>query len=139
MFSGALFSGTRIDGSELEPGERVVALAFFGSVELNFVSAPPPPAVELVAIAIFGGVTVNVQPTHPVRLSGFSLFAGRDVEPRRRLPMPSASPPATPSDSDEDFDLPLEITAYALFGGVSVKRPTESEAVADAHSQLSVR
>jgi hypothetical protein len=123
MFSVALFGGNRIDGSALDPGERVVSLAVFGGMELDFTVTPPPIAVDLVLIALFGGVSVKVRPTQDVRLSGFSLFGGRSIETRRPLALPSGSgTPAAASEGDDDAELPLEISAYALFGGVSVKR-----------------
>jgi len=120
MFSLALFGGNKIDANDLEPGERVVGLALFGGMELDF-TAVPDPLVDLVLIALFGGVTVKVQPTQPVRLAGFSVFGGRDVEPRQ-LPAPTASAPSAASASVDDEPLPLEINAYAVFGGVNVKR-----------------
>jgi hypothetical protein len=119
MFSVALFGSNTIDGGALEAGERVVSLALFGGMQLDFSGGPPPPALELVLLALFGGVKVKVRPAQDVRLSGFSLFGGRDIEPRRRLPAPTHS---APTDADDDAELPLEIRAYALFGGVSVQR-----------------
>ncbi len=120
MVSLAIFGGHRIDGSMLDPGERVVALALFGGIEFDFVSAPPPAAAEVLIVAVFGGASVKVHAQQAVRMTGLSLFGGRSVEPMRRLP------PATPQPEDEDFELPLDINAYALFGGVSVKRVADS-------------
>ena len=119
MLSLAIFGGHRIDGSMLDPGERIVALALFGGIEFDFVSAPPPPAAELIIVAVFGGASVKVHALQPVRMTGLSLFGGRSVEPMRHLPSHE------PQSADEDLDLPLDISAYALFGGVSVKRVDE--------------
>jgi hypothetical protein len=120
MFSIAIFGGTKVDGSTVEPGERVVSLALFGGVDLDFASAAPAPAVDLLLIAVFGGVTLRVRPEQEVRISGFSLFGGRTVDPRR-LP-PPAGATATAGVGDDDFELPLEVAVYSLFGGVHVKR-----------------
>ena len=119
MVTLAIFGGTQLDGSTVEPGERVTALALFGGVVVDFAAAPPAPAVDMVIFAVFGGVEVKVRPDQDVRLRGFSLFGGRSVEPRRRLPPPQ---PLSVSPADDDIELPLEISAYAVFGGVSVKR-----------------
>ena len=118
MFSLALFSGTKIDGGDLDPGERVVGLALFGGMELDFTRAADP-LVDLVLVAVFGGVTVKVQPNQHVRLGGFSLFGGREVAPRQ---LPPARDAASGVESDGSEELPLEINAYGLFAGVSVER-----------------
>ena len=122
MLSLALFSGNRIDGSSLEPGEPFIGLALFGGLEVDF-SAMPVPDVDVFVIALFGGVTLRVRPNQHVRLNGFSLFGGRSVEPRR-LPSPDTGTqrPDGGGDDEDEEELPLEITAYAVFGGVDVKR-----------------
>lgn len=121
MFSLAIFGANKIDGSDVEPGERVVGLALFGGIEVDFTAAPAP-FVDLVVIAVFGGVNVKVPPTQPIRLGGFSFFGGRTVEPRQ-LPAPTGGASSVPTESsDDDEGFPIEIGAYAVFGGVSVKR-----------------
>jgi hypothetical protein len=50
---------------------------------------------------------------------GFSVFGGRKIDLRSRQNSSESS--ATMSD-DEDAPLPLDILAYSMFGGVSVKR-----------------
>jgi hypothetical protein len=121
MFSLAIFGSNRIAGSELEPGERAVALALFGGVELDF-SAAPAPFVDVVVIALFGGVVVKVQPTRPIRLAGFSIFGGRHVEPRQLAASNGNAPTASTANREEDEEFPLDINAYAVFGGISIKR-----------------
>jgi len=121
MLSLAIFSGNRVDGSSLEPGEPFIGVALFGGLEVDF-STMPAPDVDVFVIAVFGGVTLRVRPNQQVRLSGFSLFGGRSVEPRR-LPSPdSGTPRPTGGDDEDEEELPLEINAYAVFGGVDVKR-----------------
>ncbi len=123
MLSLAIFGSNRVDASALAPGEPFIGLALFGGIEVDFTATPVPDA-DVFLIALFGGVTVRVQPTQAVRLGGFSLFGGRHLEPRR---LPRPGPGATaPTDEDdvEGLDLPLEISAYAVFGGVHVKRQT---------------
>ena len=126
MLSLAIFGGNHVDGSMLDPGERVVALALFGGIDFDFASTPPPPGVEVVSIAVFGGVSFKVRSHQPVRLSGVSIFGGRSVEPLQ-LP-PQAAPPS--HDPDDDIDLPLDISVYSLFGGVNVKRIDEQRLTA---------
>lgn len=127
MLSLAIFGGNRVDGSMLDPGERVVALALFGGIDIDFASTPPPPGVEVVSIAVLGGVTFKVRARQPVRLSGVSIFGGRSVEP---LQLPSNAAPSS-HDLDDDADLPLDITAYAVFGGVDVKRVGDQPTATD--------
>src|SRR5262245_37842073 len=114
MLNLAIFGGSKLDGSSLEMDEPLTSLALFGGAELDFSAAPPPPDVAITAIAIFGGITVKVHPEQVVRLSGWSVFGGKSVEPQRRLPPPEGG--------NEDFEEPLEITAYTVFGGLAVKR-----------------
>jgi hypothetical protein len=121
MFSLAIFGGNKIAGSELEPGERAVALALFGGMELDFSTAPAP-FVDVVVIALFGGVVLKVEPTRPVRLAGFSIFGGRHVEPRRLAAPNGSASNASTEQGEDDQEFPLEINAYAVFGGVSVRR-----------------
>ena len=122
MFSLAIFGANKVDGSTVEPGEAVTALALFGDIEVDFAATPPPPDAEVVMIAIFGGATLKVRPEQDVRVTGFSLFGDRRVDPRRQLE-PSAGFRAAPeAPDDEDVDFPLEVSGYAIFGGVSVKR-----------------
>jgi len=127
MLSVAIFGGNKVDGSRIDPGERVVALALFGGIDLDFVSAPPPPLTEVMVVAVFGGATLKVRPEQDVKMSGFSLFGGRSVEPRKQPPSAASAVPASLSDDDDTSELPLDVTAYAIFGGVSVKREDELE------------
>jgi hypothetical protein len=128
MLSLAIFGGSKIDGADLEPGERAVALALFGGVELDF-STTPAPFVDVVVVAVFGGVVVKVQPARAVRLAGFSLFGGRHVE-ARRPPLPSRGGDSEADDGSDE--LPLEIHAFALFGAVVVKRTAPPDVAAAA-------
>ncbi len=64
--------------------------------------------------AIFGGATVKVRGEDNVMFSGVSIFGGRNIEPKRKR---------YDREGDEDrIPFPLEVAAYSLFGGVSVKR-----------------
>ena len=116
MVSLAIFSGNKIDGSMLHAGERFFGLALFGGLELDLTYAPPE--LEVTIVAIFGGASVKVRPDEEVIFDGFSIFGGRNIEARRQ---PSTQPSPRISD-DEDAPFPLDILAYTLFGGVSVKR-----------------
>lgn len=116
MLSLAIFSGNKIDGSMLHPGERFFGLALFGGLDLDLTNAPPE--LEVTVVAIFGGAKVRVRPDEEVMFDGFSLFGGRTIEPRRQQ-----SPPSSARASDDvDAPFPLDILAYSLFGGVAVKR-----------------
>jgi hypothetical protein len=116
MLSVAIFGGHRIDGSMVDPGERIIALALFGGIDFDFASVPPPPLAEVLLVALFGGASFKVRAQQALRVRGLSFFGGRSIEPPRRLP------PAPSAEDGDDLDLPIEINAYALFGGVSVKR-----------------
>ncbi|HYR78643.1 MAG TPA: hypothetical protein VEO55_01480 [Candidatus Dormibacteraeota bacterium] len=116
MLSLAIFSGNKIDGSMLHSGERFFGLALFGGLDLDLTYAPPE--LEVTIVAIFGGASVRVRPDEEVMFDGFSIFGGRSIEPRRQQ---STQPSARVPD-DEDAPFPLDILAYSLFGGVSVKR-----------------
>ena len=116
MLSLAIFSGNKIDGSMLHAGERFFGLALFGGLDLDLTYAPPE--LEVTIVAIFGGASVRVRPDEEVVFDGFSIFGGRSIEPRRQQsPQLSARVP-----DDEDAPFPLDILAYSMFGGVSVKR-----------------
>jgi len=118
MLSLTIFSGSKIDGNELDPGERVVGLTLFGGLEVDFTTVEDP-LVDLVLVTVFGGATVKVLPGQPVRLGGFSLFGGREVAPRQ---LRAANGVETDSPSHGGDALPLQIDAYSLFGGVSIER-----------------
>jgi hypothetical protein len=114
MFHLAIFGGNKIDGSTVDPGEQVVGLALFGGLEFDFTQCPAPEGAELMIFAIFGGATVKVREEENVMFSGVSLFGGRSMEPKRER---------YDREGDGDrFPFPLEVAAYSLFGGVSVKR-----------------
>jgi hypothetical protein len=89
MFSLAIFSGNKIDGSMLYSGERFFGLALFGDLDLDLTSAPSE--LEVTIVAIFGGARVRVQPDEEVTFDGFSLFGGRTIEPRRQQSPPDRS------------------------------------------------
>ena len=120
MVSLAIFSGNKIDGSMLHRGESFFGLALFGGLELELTSAPPELAVTVVAI--FGGAKVRVRPDEEVKFDGFSLFGGRKIDLRRPQTATNSSGSSAPIGDDEDALLPLDILAYSLFGGVTVKR-----------------
>lgn len=126
MLSLAIFGGSTVDGGSLDPGEPITALAMFGGAEIDFSAGPPPPYLDITAVAVFGGVTVKVHPKQVVRLSGLSIFGGKSVEPRQLTDETSAG--------DEDFEDPLEIRAFSMFGGVAVKRwvPGQGDEEVDA-------
>jgi hypothetical protein len=121
MFDVAIFGSSKVDGSTVDPGEWVISLSLFGSSELDFASTPPAPAVEVFIFTLFGGARVKVRPEQEVRVSGFSLFGGRHIDPLRLSPPAGLAPPGHPDDAD-DYSEPLHISAYSVFGGVNVKR-----------------
>ena len=120
MVSLAIFSGNKIDGSMLRRGESFFGLALFGGLDLDLTSAPPELAVTVVAI--FGGAKVRVRPDENVTCDGFSLFGGRKIDLRRRPTATNSSESSATITDDEAAPLPLDILAYSLFGGVTVKR-----------------
>jgi hypothetical protein len=124
MLSLAIFSGNKVDGSMLQPGEKFLGVALFGGLDLDLTSAPPE--LEITIVAIFGGAKVSVRPDEEVMFDGFSLFGGRTIEPRRQQSPPISSELTAQAGDDEEAPLPLDILAYSLFGGVSVKRGQSS-------------
>ncbi len=111
MFNVAIFSSGRVDGSRADPGERLTSLALLGGAELDFASAPAPPEVQVLILNLLGNTTVRVRPDQEVKLSGFVLLGGKTIDPMR--------------PGDDEFAFPLEITAFSLLGGVSVRRDSE--------------
>ena len=87
---------------------------------MDLTSAPPELAVTVVAI--FGGANVRVRPDEEVVCDGFSIFGGRKIDLRRRETAANSSERRAAMDDDEDALLPLDILAYSVFGGVTVKR-----------------
>jgi hypothetical protein len=120
MVSLAIFSGNKIDGSMLHRGESFFGLALFGGLDLDLTSAPPELAVTVVAI--FGGARVRVRSDEDVVCNGFSVFGGRNIDLRRRQTAANRSESSATMSDDEDAPLPLDILAYSMFGGVTVKR-----------------
>jgi hypothetical protein len=120
MLSLAIFSGNKIDGSMLHAGERFFGLALFGGLELDLTYAPPE--LEVTIVAIFGGASVKVRPDEEVIFDGFSIFGGRNIEPRRQQSSPNSAESRSRFADEEGEPFPLDILAYTLFGGVSVKR-----------------
>jgi hypothetical protein len=117
MTSFAIFGGSTIDGRSLQPGERLSCFAMFGGFEIDLTAAPTDIAVSIVTI--FGGAKVIVRPDEDVILDGMSIFGGRSVEPAKP---PRPKEESLPRRGHLDDDLPLDIFAYCLFGGVSVER-----------------
>jgi hypothetical protein len=120
MFSLAIFSGNKIDGSMLHAGERFFGLALFGGLDLDLTYAPPE--LEVTIVAIFGGAKVRVRPDEEVMFDGLSIFGGRTIEPRSQQSSPNSLESSGRFSDDEGDLLPLDILAYTLFGGVAVKR-----------------
>ena len=87
---------------------------------MDLTSAPPELAVTVVAI--FGGARVRVRPDEDVVCEGFSVFGGRNIDLRRRQTAANSSESIARISDDEDAPLPLDILAYSMFGGVTVKR-----------------
>ena len=87
---------------------------------MDLTSAPPELAVTVVAI--FGGARVRVRPDEDVMCDGFSVFGGRKIDLRRGQTAATSSESSATISDDEDVPLPLDILAYSLFGGVTVKR-----------------
>ncbi|HEV2170551.1 MAG TPA: hypothetical protein VGR40_06370 [Candidatus Binatus sp.] len=87
---------------------------------MDLTAAPPELAVTIVAI--FGGAKVRVRPDEDVVCDGFSIFGGRKIDLCRRETAANSSEWSSTISDDEDAPLPLDILAYSVFGGVTVKR-----------------
>jgi hypothetical protein len=119
MFNLALFGGSKLDASTVGADESLLSLALFGGAELDFTAVRDEPPLEVTVISVFGGTNVRVRPEQEVRVTGFTLFGGRQVEPLRRI--------TGASSGDDDPPEPIEIAAYSVFGGMNVKRVAPSE------------
>jgi hypothetical protein len=104
-WSISLLGGTRRDGRWTVP-ERTVSVGVIGGANLDMTEAAfAGPKAEIVRVGLVGDVRVVVPPGTRVDASGFSLFGGRRVDQTH------PPDPAAPS---------VHITAFTLFGGVSV-------------------
>ncbi|MBW2315972.1 MAG: hypothetical protein JRH10_17515 [Deltaproteobacteria bacterium] len=123
----AVFGDTSRAGAWYPP-ERLVAIAGFGSVTLDFRDADLPAGpTEIRPFAVFGNVQVIVPRHVDVELNGVSLFgsikhtsdrkAGRKLLDRV-LGKPPPEPAAPPEDEDDRW---LEVQGWAVFGNVTVK------------------
>ncbi len=113
MFNVSLFGSGKVDGSRADPGERVIALSIMGGLEVDFASAPAPPEVQVFAVSIMGSAEVKVRKDQQVKLSGFSLMGRRQIDPLE--------------PGGDEFQLPLEVTAFSLMGRVDLKREGGAE------------
>jgi hypothetical protein len=110
------------------PPDRIVAIAGFGNVKLDFRDADLPAGpTEIRPLAVFGNVEVIVPRHLDVELNGVSLFgsikhttdrkAGQKLFDRVLGKPPAA--PAPPDDDDEDRWLVVQ--GWAVFGNVKVR------------------
>lgn len=121
----AVFGDTARSGAWCPP-DRLVAVAGFGNVKLDFRDADLPGGpTEIRPFAVFGNVELVVPRRLDVELNGVSLFgkiqhrsdrtAGRKLFDRvlGKAPAPAAVP-------DDDEDRWLVVRAWAVFGNVRV-------------------
>jgi len=110
------------------PAERLVAVAGFGNVRLDFCDADLPPGpTEVRPFAVFGNVELIVPRHLDVELNGVSVFgqirhrrdrrAGRNVLDR----VLGKPPPPPAAGEDDDEDRWLVVQAWAIFGNVRVR------------------
>ncbi|MGB6838210.1 MAG: hypothetical protein WBF66_10980 [Dehalococcoidia bacterium] len=109
MFSIAIFGKEEVDGSKVTPGERIIALALFGGVEIDLASSPPPPEIDVFLLALLGSAHVKVRRDQGVNMTGVSILGGRKVEP-------------ADSTEESELGLPLNVAAFSIMGGIDVKR-----------------
>lgn len=104
----AIFGGAERAGHWVVP-EGHATVAVFGGVDLDLREAElASQHTTITAVAIFGGIDITVPDGVEVKLAGFSIFGGSDG-PKSSDPLPAGAPVLT-------------VRAYALFGGVSVRR-----------------
>lgn len=90
-FFAAVF-GRSEQRSRWRPAERIVALAVFGRCTLDLRMATiTGPRIRVLAVAFFGRVELIVPVQTDVELSGFALFGAKRVEPAYRSlpPLPA--------------------------------------------------
>lgn len=110
------------------PPDRIVAIAGFGNVKLDFRDADLPAGpTEIRPLAVFGNVEVIVPRDLEVELNGVSLFGSithrtdRTVG-RKLVDRVLGKPPAAPSPPDDDEeDRWLVVQGWAVFGKVKVR------------------
>ena len=111
------------------PADRVVAVAGFGDVELDFRDADLPAGpTEIRPFAVFGNVELIVPRNLEVELNGVSVFGSiqhtTDRKAGQKLfdrvlgkPPPAPRPP----DDDDEEERWLVVRGWALFGDVRVR------------------
>lgn len=109
MFSIAIFGKEEVNGSKVAPGERIIALALFGGVEIDLASSPPPPEIDVLLLALLGSARVKVRRDQGVNMTGISILGGRKVQP-------------ADSTEESELSLPLNVAAFSIMGGIEVKR-----------------
>lgn len=125
----AVFGDSARSGSWYPP-ERLIAIAGFGNVKLDFREADLPGGpTEIRPFAVFGNVELIVPRGLDVELNGVSVFgsikhtsdrkAGRKLIDRVLGKPPPSHPPAHPDDDEEDRWLVVQ--GWAVFGNVRVK------------------
>jgi len=109
------------------PADRVVAIAGFGTVQLDFRDAELPAGpTEIRPFAVFGNVEVIVPRSLEVELNGVSLFGSiRHTTDRKTgqklFDRVLGKPPPAPRPPDDDEDRWLIVHGWALFGDVRVR------------------
>jgi hypothetical protein len=123
----AVFGDTSRAGAWYPP-DRLIAIAGFGNVKLDFRDADLPAGpTEIRPFAVFGNVEVIVPRHIDVELNGVSLFgsikhttdrtAGRKLIDR----VLGKPPPAAAPLPEDDEDRWLVVQGWAVFGNVKVK------------------
>ncbi|MBO2454550.1 hypothetical protein J4573_46205 [Actinomadura barringtoniae] len=83
---------------------RTVAVSPVGGVDLDLTETETPAGATVVKVSLIGGVKLTVPADLDVKVKGFSLIGGRNIEPA------------------EPGGQVLRVHAYSLFGGVKVRR-----------------
>jgi DUF1707 SHOCT-like domain len=104
----AVMSGTVRKGL-WRPPRSMRAVAFMGSVDLDFTQAEMPPGItEITAFTLMGGVNIKVPPGLNVEMSGFPFMGGFEDHTEGMID------PSAPT---------LRVRGVAVMGGVEVRVP----------------
>ena len=112
MFNFSIFGGSNLGKRAWRPGKKLWAITLWGGTDIDFQQAQLEEEVtKVVCISLLGGIEIIVPQDLPVTLSGFSFLGGREMK--------LSQPEVTSGKS-------LNVAAFAILGGMSIKPPKEN-------------
>ena len=112
MFNISVLGGSDLGKRPWKPGKKLWAVSLLGGTSIDFQQAQLEEEVtKVVCISLLGGIEIVVPQGLPVTLSGFSFLGGREMKL---------------SKSEMASGKSLNVVAFAILGGMSIKPPKES-------------